>query len=627
MLARFNTTLLLFLSLLFLSLLLAVGQGQTTASHGPIYLAYPPETAVIKAPASFMIGAIPAEKELTCNGEKVRVNQFGFFAHVIRLHYGVNKFVLALDRGYTEELKVRREEPPERICESKLAIRSIEPNQDLGVKPGETVRFLVRATPNSQVVVHLKDRQIKLSNPLINKAASKQSGSIPSRDVAYGEVYDRHVESTADLYRGSYRIDAADRWRSEPIIITLSHSGQSMQCTGGGRISTVPQPLAARTAHSLTIVRLGPGLARTTPLDADIPVQVDGWVGTQSRCQYAFDRHVWIDKADLSMETEKSGLRNPVYAATPQEVARTINVKDCDYGQSVRIPLNQRVPYQIEQRLIPNALTVRLYGVTSDTDWVTMPAETDLSSSSKQACIDHVDWKQPRDDQYEVTVHLSGERQWGYKLYYDETTLCLDVKRPVEPDSAPKKLSGIRICLDPGHGGSESGAIGCSGIREAEINLAISLKLKQVLEAEGASITLTRSAPAENPTLDERVKIATDGGVDFLISIHNNALPDGRDPWKERGSSTYWYHPQAIELAKSLKDSLVQNLGFIDLGARYQNLALARPTAMPAVLVEVGFMINPDEYAKLIDPSFQTKVAEALRDGLLSYLKGKANGR
>lgn len=181
----------------------------------------------------------------------------------------------------------------------------------------------------------------------------------------------------------------------------------------------------------------------------------------------------------------------------------------------------------------------------------------------------------------------------------------------------------MKICLDPGHGGAETGSIGCSGKHESELNLAIAQKLQTYLQEQGALVTMTRTSDAENPSLEQRVKVANDQKSDFLLSIHNNALPDGRDPWKEHGTSSYWYYPQAIELARYLKDAVIEAVGFPDLGARYQNLALARPTAMPAVLVEVGFMINPDEYAKLIDSAVQDTVARALCTGLIRYIKAE----
>ncbi len=104
-----------------------------------------------------------------------------------------------------------------------------------------------------------------------------------------------------------------------------------------------------------------------------------------------------------------------------------------------------------------------------------------------------------------------------------------------------------------------------------------------------------------------------------MISIHNNALPDGRDPIKEHGTSTYYYHPQAHELASVLKAAMTQELALKPLTTLSANLALCRPSSMQAVLVEVGFMINPDEYALLIDENFQRRAAVALKDGLITY--------
>lgn len=174
------------------------------------------------------------------------------------------------------------------------------------------------------------------------------------------------------------------------------------------------------------------------------------------------------------------------------------------------------------------------------------------------------------------------------------------------------------MVLDPGHGGGENGAIGCSGEREADLNLAIALKFRDLLRAEGVNVIMTREGDQE-VSLGDRVALANDKKVDLLISIHNNALPDGRDPAKEHGTSSYWYHKQSKELARALKNGLVKEVGLPDIGDRWQNLALCRPSAMPAVLMEVAFMVNPDEYAKLTDPSFQDKAAHGLLNGLLSY--------
>jgi N-acetylmuramoyl-L-alanine amidase len=606
-------------------LLLIAIPVESAGDSASIGVVYPTETAVIEAPASFIVGAIPPGHTLSCNGQKVRVNEFGYYAHVVALHHGPNRFTLSLDDGsVSRQVVVTREPALVHISEEQLAIGSIEPSQDLGVKYGDTINFAVRATPNSTVSVRIQNRLIELKNA-VRKVPGKRSTLVThGQGVANGRVYERLKDPASDLYNGFYRISPDDHWQAQPAIVTVTHNGKTTEKASAGRVWTVSQPSIAQTAAARTIVRLGPGLARTTPLDEGVRVEVDGWVGTQMRCQYTPQLHVWIDRQDLVFESGAPTEKRAESGVAPQAVVRTINIRANDYGQSIRIPLEQRLPYQAEQKLSPNSLTLRIFGVTSDTDWISpMPGNDSKNEGAQLPAepIDHLDWKQPSDGQYEVTAHLQGARQWGYKIYYEGTTLCLDVKRAVKLAEGSKRLTGIKVCVDPGHGGSEMGSVGCSGVHESEINLAMAMRLKELLENEGATVIMTRTSDSQEQSLDERVRIATEAGVDFLISVHNNALPDGAEPWKDHGTTSFWYHPQSLQLARCLKDSVVHTLGWPDLGARYQNLALCRPTAMPAVLVEVGFMINPDEYAKLIDSSVQHKAAEGLLDGLLTYLR------
>jgi N-acetylmuramoyl-L-alanine amidase len=620
-----------------IALTISVFFSSAALASRSIKIVYPNPQSEICAASTFFVGEIEPGHLLTCNQEKVRVNEFGFFAHVVKLKPGDNPFLFSLDNGKEqEEITIKREQPLAPISINEIKLRKFEPAQDLGVKSNDLISFSVRATPLSQVIVQIGSRRIAL-NESAGKVANhgrklvrtrRQAHIVNGQDVAYGEVFQRSNPSPSDLYTGFYRVTPDDHWNGLKPKVSLTQKTKTSLLTPTTRIWTVEQPAIAQTTHTQTVTRLGPGLARTTPLDEGVRLEIDGWVGNQMRCRYGESLHVWIDKKDLAFETELTGRSTKPLesAAAPRAVARTINTKSDEYGQSIQIPLNQRLPYQVEQKLTPNSLILKLYGVTSDTDWVTNPSENEGTNSQDtpaQNPVDHVNWKQAADDIYEVTVHLTGKRQWGYKISYEGTTLNLDVKKPPTIGSGSQRLSGLKICLDPGHGGSETGSIGCSGKHESEINFAIAQKLEALLISQGALVTMTRTNDNEFHSLEDRVKQANDEKCDLLLSIHNNALPDGRDPWKEHGTSAYWYHPQSIELARCLKDSLVESLAFPDLGARYQNLALARPTAMPAVLVEVGFMINPDEYAKLIDPAFQEKIAQALCDGLEKYFRAE----
>ncbi|MFA6209526.1 MAG: N-acetylmuramoyl-L-alanine amidase [Candidatus Obscuribacterales bacterium] len=591
----------------------------------PLLLVYPNTsgTATIAASSSFLIGSTYPNYALTVNEQKVATNKQGFFAHVIPLDKGINKFtikVFAADgsQAYTQVVEILREKARASLSPSgfEFAKNSFEPKEDRGLNVGELIEFSVRATPGSQVQVLLGKKQLALAS--IASLKTRKAGTPINRGIeaAYGQVFQRHPAASPDLYVGLYRIEAGDQLYLEHPRFVLQKAGKSLTVASPATITVLRQPQIAHTIHKDTITRVAPDLARLTPLPEGVRLIVDGYQGENIRCRYAANKHVWIKKEDLSLG-DNSG-------PAPDSVARTIQVKEDRYGEIVVIPLNQRLPFLIEQNLKTNHLNVKIYGVIADTDWVYQAPE---SGDSK--LIENVSWKQPEDGVYQVDVDLTGQRQWGYFADFDDNNLNLHIKYPpaikpilAESTTPQPRLQGLSVCVDPGHGGKETGAIGPSAIREAEMNLAIALKFRDLLVAEGATVFMTREDDVD-VSLNDRVDFAKAKNVDLLISIHNNALPDGRDPNKEHGTSSYWYHPQSQELAASLKNAEANTLGFPDIGARYQNLALCRPTNMPAVLVEVGFVCNPDEYAKLISPASQQAAAQGMLKGLLNYFAKK----
>lgn len=581
-----------------------------------------PSGSAIPAASTFIAGAIAAGTTLTCNGAPVHVSPEGYFVHVVPLKPGENTFLLVQPQtAKQKELVIKREMPPPPISADtfKIDAEQLQPNNDRGIVVGDLLEFSARATPEAEVVVSLGKRKIILRpatavaqaasvNRHHKKSVKASVAASPINqglDAAYGKVYQRRSASPPDLYVGYYKVQPDDQWNGVPARYTLNHAGKTKSVFGNAKFTTIAQPILAETNHSDTIVRVGPGAGRTTPLNNGIRFFVDGWQGDQIRCSFAPGHHFWIKKDDLIFEPNAGS-----YGQAPNSVARTINIGSDDYGATITIPLSQRLPYQIEQHLKPNELILRIFGVTADTDWIT-PANTNASP------VDRVSWKQAADGVYEVSVPIKSGRQWGFKADYEETSLVLHVK--AKPNLRPNSLQGLTICVDPGHGGRETGAIGCSGIKEATINLAIALKLKALLENSGARVVMTRIADRE-VSLDERVEIANKARADILLSVHNNSLPDGRDPLNEHGTSSYWYHPQSIALARTVNSGMVQEIGFPDFGSRFQNLALTRPSGMLAMLAEVGFVINPEEYAVLLSAEGQQRAAQGILKGLFTYL-------
>jgi N-acetylmuramoyl-L-alanine amidase len=153
--------------------------------------------------------------------------------------------------------------------------------------------------------------------------------------------------------------------------------------------------------------------------------------------------------------------------------------------------------------------------------------------------------------------------------------------------------------------------------------LAISQRLKTILEGRGARVVMTRTT-AEPLALTIRPVLARQAGAHAFVSIHLNALPDGVNPFTAHGTGTYFFHPQAEPLARTVQRGMVRHMGLRDLGVYYDNLALARPTWMPSVLCEGAFLMIPEQEAALRTPEFQERYALGVADGLEAYFRALA---
>lgn len=630
----------------------------TLASPQDLYLAYPKkEKVTINSPASFLIGSAGAGASLQINETPVRVNKQGYFAHVIKLNRGSNKFSLSRKNGESKVIEITRPRIKPSISVKEWKLKPVSPAASMGLVQGDLLILKARGTPGSNVSVQLKNRVINLSPAnTVKKARSKRrkrktrtkapSASVNwGQAVAYGKVFQNLPYRSSDLYVGFYKLQANDNFNRVKPVFIMKKAGRTLKVKATGDVTLVRQPILAQTTVRDAVVRVAPDKARLTPIEKGVRLFVDGWQGNNYRCLYGKNKHVWIKAKEIAFERGAPGVSGP----PPRGTVHTVNLSRSIYGDAIVIPLQQRLPYEVSQSLNPNKLTLRLYGAVANTDWVSQqyreafeggnsdsPDKKALSPPPRAAgkghgfgfgfergLVESIDWKQVNDDIYELSINLRGHRQWGHTISYQQNNLLLHIKDPPLLTGESTSLSGLKICVDPGHGGTQPGATGCSGVTEAALNLAISKRLKKHLEAAGATVIMTRM---DDRTLGlyERVDIARAHNADILLSVHNNSLPDGRDPWKEHGTSTYFYNKQAKELARSLNSSLVATLGFPNIGARYQNLALTRPTQMLAVLAEIGFMINPDEYAQLLTPAVQEKAAGAMVKGLKSYLRNNS---
>lgn len=200
----------------------------------------------------------------------------------------------------------------------------------------------------------------------------------------------------------------------------------------------------------------------------------------------------------------------------------------------------------------------------------------------------------------------------------------------------PAELGGITIMLDPGHGGEDGGA-SAEDLVEKDITLAISKEVRKLLERKGASVIMTREkegdavaehAPSEKfqsnksrkfADLKLRESMALEKSPDVFISVHVNAIPEER--W--RGAQVFFHpdgHPDGRQLAGFIQEEFRGQLKNTDREAmKITGVYLLKKVPVPAVLVETGFLSNPEERALLAKKSYQKKVAAAIVDGIVKY--------
>jgi len=381
----------------------------------------------------------------------------------------------------------------------------------------------------------------------------------------------------------------------------LTMNGKTTTQPGSGKISILsPAKLeVAEVTADAGVARTGPttDYSRLTPLPKGTRASVTGREGEWLRLDYGG----WIKASEV---------RIVAGAVPPRSLIRSIRSRQVDGTTEVIFPLQVPVPVSVQQG--DRTFTLTLYNTT---------AQTDIIRLNDDPVISRLDWQQVAPGQLQYTFNLKSQQQWGYNLRYEGTSLVLSLRHPPRVSSTqnPKSLAGIKILLDPGHGGPEdTGATGPTGYPEKNVTLIMAKLVREQLQARGATVYMTRQED-KDVSLQDRVAMIDKLKPAIAISIHYNSLPDDGDAQNTQGMGAFWYNAQAHSLAAFLHNYIVSKLGRPSYGVFWDNLALTRPTTAPAVLLELGFMSNPVEFEWVTNPQEQPKLAEAIADGITEW--------
>lgn len=385
----------------------------------------------------------------------------------------------------------------------------------------------------------------------------------------------------------------------------------------------------ARTPLPLNLALLDPARPRVgVAVDAE-PVGVSGDETVVGRVAPGYTYHYfWPNGTLLTLTGEREGAYrvrlSPTQSAwvssrevrllepgTPPATGRvgTVRMTPTPDAVDIRISLSEQVPFSVD--VDGRTVELTIHGGYGDTDWLIFGPE--------DAFVRSAAWGQVGEG-YRLTVHLN-RQPWGYRAAWAKNgDLILSLRRPPAID-ARRPLRGLRIAVDAGH--PPAGATGPTRLTEAEANLAISERLEALLREAGAEVVMTRRDTAAVPLLT-RTFVAETTDAHILVSVHNNAFPDGVDPFRNAGTSVYYFQPFSLDLARAFQRELVAELRLRDLGVGRADLALVRPTWMPSALTETMYMMIPRQEAALRDPRVIDRIARAHVRALETFLRERA---
>jgi N-acetylmuramoyl-L-alanine amidase len=600
-----------------------------------IDLVYPRENTPLGGiDSTFIFGNVGSGRaQLRINGALVQVEQNGSFLAFLPVPGDGVYRAEATRNGETARAERRvvvpaAEAPSTPSTRTIILANSIAPRGTLALRRGEPVEVTFRGTAGGTATLVLPSgRRIALSEQrregtnISTYRASIDATPLVTRDTAVRRPRVGSLEVERETQAATAAAAAA---RGDTVRTTAADPFAHIELIVGTDTARVPLPASISVIDPL---RPAVGVANDpNPAGGDndgyvvgrptagggvshyfwpngTELAIVGERGNEYRVRLNDDLTAWVNAAEIRLL--------PTTTSAPASNVNNVSITTDIGWIDIRFPVARRLPFFVEEQ--DRALVLTLYGGTSASDW--------LIYGARDTLIEHAWWDQPEDDAYRFTIRLK-KPVWGYQTFWNERGhLILRVRRPPSIDRA-SPLRGRLIALDPGHGPPE-GRWGPTRLTESAANLAIAVKLRELLERAGARVLMTRTDTSAVGLYD-RPLMALRANADLFVSIHNNAVGDGTNPYLNHGTSTYFFHANSEDLARKIQTELVNDFRLPDLGYVRASLAVVRwPTWMPAVLTESMFFIMPQQEAALRDPAVIERIAQAHLRGIEAFLRDR----
>ncbi|MEM9136924.1 MAG: N-acetylmuramoyl-L-alanine amidase [Cyanobacteria bacterium P01_F01_bin.42] len=575
---------------LLLSMAIAIPVSAHDASkEEALNIVYPPREHNTRATQIFLIGTSSPKAPVTINGKPIEYRSpDGHFAPSVPLKIGQNVFDVQ-SGAQTITLRINRVSNDVTLPETfGFEASSLEPSASISRLPSDPICFRAIATPGSNVSARLGGQTVTLLPP-------GQAVALPPNSAVLTANNSPQSQQASGIYQGCTFFSVPGLLGQPEFVVSREGQQIARQLETTVTILNPADISMVEVTAEQGVARTGPSTSysRLTPLPKGTQARVTATEAEWLRLDYG----AWIKRA----ETQAIASSGPVTS-----IIRSLKSRQAGRWTEVVLPMQHPVPVTVEQG--DRDLTLTLHNTIAQTDTIFVPPDE---------VIERLDWSQPNATDAQYRFQLKSDQSWGYKLRYDDTSLILSLRHP--PTLSGRSLRGAKILLDAGHGSpNDLGARGPTGYPEKDVALIVTKLLRDELEKKGATVVMTREGD-DDLWPHDRVEVIEATEPDLALSLHYNALPDNGDALNTKGIGTFWYHQQAYDFSVYIHDYLTQELGREAYGVFWNNLALTRPSVAPSILLELGFMINPDEFEWITDSKAQVQLSKALADGISDW--------
>ncbi len=577
--------------LLFPFLLINILFSQEPINKPLLQIRFPADGDTVAFSKIRIAGAAQPNAKVTINGEPTKVYPSGAFVSRIDLKLLENEIVIIAADSIAEEKAILHifREPPIPVSSARpteIDARIIWPEDNITFISGDVIEVRLKGSPGGKAKFSIDDL---------------------CKNIPMSELAPNDAQGMKGIYSGAIRLHSKKFRSARAVKFELKGiDGKTAKAKSAALITVRPDdiPLIGET-KSQTYLKTSPyGWGIITILPPGIRLHILGERVAHYKIRLTENEFAYVSSKDIELLPEGTPL--PKTSISLPSIGF-----DGDWIQ-LSMSIQTACPYQVNQTVDPAILELIVYGAHLTSQWITYP--------NRDTTIKIIRWQQPSADVFKLFVELNQPQQWGHRVRFDEGRMILEIRRAPKIAVPPQSpLAGLIFTLDAGHGGTEFGAVGATGLMEKAVNLIYTKKLKALLDSAGAKVILTRSIDT-TMTLAARIEIARQANTHIFCWLHNNSIGATSDPIAVRGTSTYFTIPQNQNLAGTIYPYLLE-LGLAPFGKVQSDYYVTRQTDMLNVLVEGAFMSHPEDEILLMDEAFLDKLARAVFKGLEDFCR------